>query len=282
MVSRKVRWNCRWGPNDGRSAKFPDLDSLGVLASLGVAVCIIAVFGVKRGPRSALRRPQGWPLPSFGSPTRALPVDVAVRPRFSPPRARARELGFAFSAALLVHLALVACLCAMDRRSGWEPSSFFGVAAGFTYLLALLSIQRVRQALPQKLWPPIRFVAMNYIAFAFLLDFAKLPSHDLFTEVRYLPFAALAIIGPILKLSAWAAQAARARSIFLNSCTPTRSRLGRRRPFAAGRRTTASSTLLIGNPSSAARPVADRLTVRKFNLLTLGADGRSSCFPRQA
>ena len=61
----------------------------------------------------------------------------------------------------------------------------------------------MRQALPQKLWPPIRFVAMNYIALAFLDDFSKLPLGDWRSIVRYLPFATLAVAGPALKLAAW-------------------------------------------------------------------------------
>lgn len=211
MVSRKVRWNWPLGTEmtDARQNSRIWIASA-FSASLGVAVCIIAVFGVKRGVGLALPATARLAFAFFwlaytGAALTSLFGDV-----FSPLRARARELGLAFSAALLVHLALVACLCVIGPAPGLGTFVVFGVAAGFTYLLALLSIQRVRQALPQKLWPPIRFVAMNYIAFAFLLDFARLPSHDLFTEVRYLPFAALAIIGPILKLSAWAAQAARA------------------------------------------------------------------------
>jgi hypothetical protein len=79
----------------------------------------------------------------------------------------------------------------------------FGTAAAFTYLLALLSIGRVRQALPPSFWPPIRFVAMNYIALAFLLDFKRFPLNDLRESLTYLPFATLAIIGPALRFAAW-------------------------------------------------------------------------------
>lgn len=177
-------------------------------ASLGLAVCMIAVFGIHRGVNLALPATARlaflifWPAYT-GAALTSLFGDV-----FSPLRARARDLGLAFAAALLVHLALVVCLCVIGPAPGLGTFVIFGVAAGFTYLLALLSIRRVRQALPQTIWPPIRFVAMNYIAMAFLKDFARLPSHNLLSELRYLPFAALAIIGPILKLTAWAAQAA--------------------------------------------------------------------------
>jgi hypothetical protein len=87
----------------------------------------------------------------------------------------------------------------------------FGAAACCTYLLALLSVRRVREALPANGWAPIRFVAMNYILFAFILDFSRFQTYGLFDQtyglidvVKYLPFLALAICAPILRLAAWA------------------------------------------------------------------------------
>jgi hypothetical protein len=47
-------------------------------------------------------------------------------------------------------------------------------------------------------------VAMHYIAFAFFLDFAHFPPRDVRSAVLYLPFLALAILGPGLRLAAWA------------------------------------------------------------------------------
>jgi hypothetical protein len=79
----------------------------------------------------------------------------------------------------------------------------FGVAAAFVYLLALLSIPGVRRALPDRFWPPIRALAMNYVALAFIKDFM---SHGIggFRDISmYVPFAALAILGPMLRLAAW-------------------------------------------------------------------------------
>jgi hypothetical protein len=93
----------------------------------------------------------------------------------------------------------------------------FGAAAGCTYLLALLSVRRVREALPANVWPPVRFVAMNYILFAFILDFSRFQTYGLIDQtyglidvVKYLPFLALAICAPILRLAAWAKTALRA------------------------------------------------------------------------
>jgi hypothetical protein len=85
----------------------------------------------------------------------------------------------------------------------------FGPAAGCTYLLALLSVRRVREAVPANVWPLIRFVAMNYILFAFILDFSRFQTYHLIDIIKYLPFLALAICAPILRLAAWAKTALR-------------------------------------------------------------------------
>lgn len=122
---------------------------------------------------------------------------------FLPLKEHARDFGLAFAAAISVHLSFVAVLCLVGRAPSAETFVIFGTAAVFTYLLALLSIDRVRQALPRSFWPPIRFVAMNYIALAFLLDFKRFPVDNLRESLIYLPFLALAIIGPALRFAAW-------------------------------------------------------------------------------
>ena len=122
---------------------------------------------------------------------------------FLPLKSYARELGLSFAAAIAVHLGLVATLCLAGYPPPLKTFVIFGAAAGCTYLLALLSVRRLRDALPVNVWPPVRFVAMNYILGAFILDFAR-QTHGLIDDVKYLPFLALAICGPILRLAAWA------------------------------------------------------------------------------
>ncbi len=122
---------------------------------------------------------------------------------FAPLKEHSRDLGLAFAAAISVHLSFVAYLCLTGHAPSTRTLIIFGTAAAFTYLLALLSVSRVRQALPPTFWPPIRFVAMNYIALAFLLDFKRFPTNDMRENLAYLPFAALAIIGPALRFAAW-------------------------------------------------------------------------------
>jgi hypothetical protein len=115
----------------------------------------------------------------------------------------ARNFGLAFAAALLVHLGCVVYLCVSGHPPPWTTFVVFGSAAILTYVLALLSIDRVRQAIPPSLWLPIRVIAMNYVALAFILDFAKTSFSSFLQVILYVPFATLAIIAPLLKLAAW-------------------------------------------------------------------------------
>jgi len=81
---------------------------------------------------------------------------------------------------------------------------FFGVAATWAYLLALFSIPHLQQALGPKYWWLIRNVGMNYIAYAFAVDFLKDPLGGGVKHLaQYLPFAVLAIAGPGLRLVAF-------------------------------------------------------------------------------
>jgi hypothetical protein len=179
--------------------------------ALALAVGVGAVFGARsHGFRIALDATARfnfllfWPAYAGGA-LAALFGNV-----FSPLRDNARNFGLAFAAALPVHLGLVVCLCAAGDPPDTRTFVVFGAAAIFTYLLALLSIARVRQTLPDRFWPPIRSLAMNYIAYAFLKDFARhgvggllYGTGDLLGILEYAPFAALAIVGPMARFAAW-------------------------------------------------------------------------------
>jgi Na+/H+ antiporter NhaC len=62
----------------------------------------------------------------------------------------------------------------------------------------------LHQALNPKIWWLLRVLALNYIAYAFAVDFLNHPVHgDTKHVVAYLPFAILAIAGPIMRLIAF-------------------------------------------------------------------------------
>jgi len=183
--------------------------------AVGLAVGVVVAFGANsQGFLVALQATARlnlllfWPAYVGGALT-ALFGNVFARLRDN-----SRYFGLAFAAALSVHLGLVVCLCATGEAPDAKTFIIFGTAAAFVYLLALFSTPRVRRVLPDRFWPPVRALAMNYIAFAFIKDFARrgigdfqdillYGTGDYRDIVMYVPFAGLAIAGPILRLAAW-------------------------------------------------------------------------------
>jgi len=125
-------------------------------------------------------------------------------PGFLSVRARARELGLAFAAALSVHLALVAWLIMRGSIPALRVFVIFGFGALLTLLLTLLSIPALSALFSRPALSRFRSLAMTYIAFAFLLDFAKRPVRaDLAYLIAYVPFAILVGVGLAARLLAW-------------------------------------------------------------------------------
>ena len=125
-------------------------------------------------------------------------------PGFSSVRARAREFGLAFAAALSVHLALVAWLIAGGAVPALRVFVIFGFGAFLTLLLTLLSLPALSAPFSRPGLSRFCSAAMTYIAFAFLLDFAKRPVRaDLGYLIAYAPFAILVAVGVAVRLLAW-------------------------------------------------------------------------------
>ena len=129
---------------------------------------------------------------------------------FLPLKQRGREFGLAFAAALIVHLALVGWLCWVGRTPSIDVFIRFGAAAVFTFLLALFSFGNFHAVLGPKVWPPLRFIGMNYILYVFLFDFLQNPLQGEVKRVilylLYLPFAVMGITALLLRLAAWGIQ----------------------------------------------------------------------------
>lgn len=124
---------------------------------------------------------------------------------FLPLKQHGREFGLAFAAALLVHLSLVAWLCWIGGAPAAGVFIFFGTAAAFTYLLAIFSFGNLHSLLGLRGWQLLRIVGMNFVLYAFFKDFTQGPLFGgLWHAVGYLPFAAMAIAAPLLRLAAWA------------------------------------------------------------------------------
>ena len=112
---------------------------------------------------------------------------------FMPLKRHGRDFGLAFATALVVHLGLVAWLCWIGDAPKVEIFIFFGIAAFFTYTLALFSIGQLQRMLGYRNWSILRIVALNFILYAFLVDFMRNPFDDGILRIaRYLPFMILA------------------------------------------------------------------------------------------
>jgi hypothetical protein len=177
-------------------------------AALILAVIVIVALGAgERGTVAALRASARFSFLLFWIAYAGRALTALFGPPFQPLKQRAREFGLAFAAAHLVHIGLVGWLCWIGAAPAVGVFVFFGVAAIFTYLLAILSIGNLQQLLGPRWWWLLRTVGMNYIAYAFFVDFANDPLNGSIKHlVLYFPFAILAVVGPFLRLAAWTLQ----------------------------------------------------------------------------
>jgi len=177
-------------------------------AALILAVIVIVALGAgERGTVTALRASARFSFLLFWTAYAGRALTALFGAPFQPLKQRAREFGLAFAAAHLVHIGLVGWLCWIGAAPAVGVFVFFGVAVIFTYLLTLLSIGNLQQLLGQRWWWLLRTVGMNYIAYAFFVDFVNDPLNGSIKHlVLYLPFATLAVVGPFLRLAAWTLQ----------------------------------------------------------------------------
>jgi hypothetical protein len=186
-------------------------------AAFGLAAVVLAALGPgERGTDVALQVTARlsfllfWPAYAAGAMTELF------GPAFEPLKRRAREFGLAFASAHLVHIALVAWLIHIGAAPSRPTFVFFGVAVLWTYLLALFSIARLQQTLGSRGWRLLRVVGLNYIAFAFAVDFLRFMQFGSFIDlVGYVPFTVLSVVGPLLCLAAFVRRAASLQKDFL-------------------------------------------------------------------
>jgi hypothetical protein len=129
-----------------------------------------------------------------------------------------REFGLAFAAAQLVHIGVI-----LGSGAG-AGMAFFWVGIVFTYLLALFSLPRVRDAMGPRLWRISLVIALNYIALVFAADFIEGPlKRGGITNypLSYMPFALMLIVGVGLRVAAFVRRK-------LRSCRPNQNVVGAR------------------------------------------------------
>ena len=173
------------------------------LIALALAVIVLVIFGVgERGTAIALRATARWSFLLFW-PAYAGGAIAWLWPRLNGLARHGRELGLAYASAQLVHVGLV--LWIIHVATG--PSGamvFFWVGIFCTYLLALFSVPRLRDALEPRLWRILRTIALEYIAIAFAADFVTLHTDELSKHpISYLPFALMLVSGAGLRVVAF-------------------------------------------------------------------------------
>lgn len=173
--------------------------------AMALAAAVLAALGAgERGTHVALQATARLSFVLFWPAYSAAALVALFGASFQPLQRHVREFGLAFAAAHLVHLGLVGWLTYIGHAPPRGSFIFFGIAATCTYLLALFSVPRLQRALGASGWWLLRIVGLNYIAFAFAVDFVRLPaSASAKYLMGYLPFVLLSVGGPVLRLAAF-------------------------------------------------------------------------------
>jgi hypothetical protein len=174
------------------------------VVALALAVIMLVIFGVgERGTAIALRATARWSFLLFWLAYAGGAIARLCRPSFSGLARHGRDLGLAYASAQLIHVGLV--LWIIHVTAG--PSGamvFFWIGIFCTYLLALFSLPRLRDALEPRLWRILRTIALEYIAIAFTADFITLHWDGLGKHpLSYLPFALMLLSGAGLRFAAF-------------------------------------------------------------------------------
>ena len=174
-------------------------------AALGLAGVVLGALGPgERGTYVALQATARLSFLLFWVAYAGGALTTLFGPVFEGLKKRARQFGLAFASAHLVHIALVAWLVHIGEAPPLGSFVFFGIAVLWTYLLALFSIPRLQRILGSKSWWLMRLIGLNYIAYAFAVDFLRVsPVSSLKYLIGYLPFSILSVVGPILCLAAF-------------------------------------------------------------------------------
>jgi hypothetical protein len=177
------------------------------LVAFALTAVVLAVFGTgARGTELALQTTARWSFVLFWLAYIGGAAADLFGPYFDELARHRREFGLAFASAQLVHVGMVLWFF----RIATEPVGamiFFWAGIVCTYLLALFSWTRLRDALGPRLWRISRTLMIEYIALVFAVDFILDP---LQTDglsgypPTYLPFALMLVGGAGLRLAAFA------------------------------------------------------------------------------
>lgn len=134
----------------------------------------------------------------------------AMAKLFGPPFAilarHGRYFGLSFAAAHLVHIGLIVWLFHVSDHPPVLTSGFIlfeCVGLVWIFVLAALSVERLRAVLSPRLWRLLYAIGLEYIALVFFFNFVVNPiRYGALHPIQYLPFSVLIVVGPVLR---WAA-----------------------------------------------------------------------------
>src|SRR6516225_4826940 len=194
-------------------------------AALILTAAVLTVFGAgERGTLLGLQMTARLSFLLFWPAYAGSALWALFGQTFLPLKRRGREFGLAFASAHLAHVGLVAWLSFIGAAPPRGTFVFFGIAVGFTYMLALFSVASLHQALGPAGWWLLRTLGLNYILYAFAVDFLRY--RDFGTAkfwVGYLPFDIQVIAGPLLWGAAFLLWAERQAAALYRSSSRVRS-----------------------------------------------------------
>lgn len=178
--------------------------------ALGLAAAVLAIHGTDaKSIVIALRLTARWSFLLFWMAYAGGAMAALFGPTLAPLAGRGREFGLAYAAAQLVHVGLVIRLFQILSRSplSAKPLVLFSIGIVWTYLLAVFSVGGLSKVLGSRAWRTLRIVGLNYILFAFAVDFVPVAIHptahyDIGRLVEYAPFAAMCVAAPLLVFAA--------------------------------------------------------------------------------
>jgi len=175
-------------------------------AALLMAIAILTCLGAnEHGTDDALQATARFSFLLFWAAYSGSALAALFGPRWRFFKTSGRSFGLAFASAHLVHFGLVLWLCQIGAAPPLGSFVFFGIALLWTYILAILSVDWLHQAIGHKSWWWLSTIGLNYILFAFATDFTRFPFRtDPKHILAYLPFIILTIAAPVLRLTAWA------------------------------------------------------------------------------
>jgi hypothetical protein len=173
------------------------------LVAVASAAVVLAIFGVgERGTTIALRLTARWSFVLFWFAYTGSAMARLFGSHLAGLARHGRDFGLAFASAQVVHVGLILRLFYLAPGAN-GGMIFFWVGILCTYLLALFSFPRLRDALGPRLWRISCMIAMEYITLVFFVDFIRIPLqvHGLGNyPLSYLPFALMLIGGVGLRV----------------------------------------------------------------------------------